>query len=256
MQIASWNVNSVRARLNRLLPWLDQHQPEIVCLQETKVVDELFPREPIADLGYNIETFGQKTYNGVALLSREPIEAVVRGFPDDGEDAQRRLIGGVIGDFVVLNLYVPNGSAISSDKYRFKLDWLAQLRQLLDTGYDVTEKLVITGDFNITFDDRDVHDPELWRDKIHCSAPEREAPAMLMDFGLHDALRAHHSEAGIHTWWDHRGGAFHRGFGLRIDHFLMTEAALQCCTAVTVDRDSRKGKQPSDHAPVIAEFGG
>jgi exodeoxyribonuclease-3 len=254
MQIATWNVNSVRARLPRLVPWLEEHQPDVLCLQETKVVDELFPREYLEDQGYNVEVFGQKTYNGVAILARHGIEAVVRGFPDDAEDAQKRVIGCQVEDFLILNLYVPNGSAVGSDKYAFKLDWLQRLRRFLDEHYDPADQLVVTGDFNITFDDRDVHDPEAWRDKVHCSPAEREALAEVMAFGLHDALRKHTDEAGIYTWWDMRGGAFHKGEGLRIDHFLVSAPALGSCTAVTVDRDARKGKSPSDHAPVVATF--
>ena len=189
MRIATWNVNSVRARLNRLLPWLEEHQPDVLCLQETKVVDEQFPFEPIEDQGYECRVFGQKTYNGVAILSRVGSEDVVTGFPDDEDDAQKRVIGCQVGDVQILNLYVPNGSEVGSDKYRFKLDWLARLRAFLDERYDANEKLVVTGDFNITFDDRDVHDPELWHEKILCSTPEREALAEVMAFGLSDALR-------------------------------------------------------------------
>lgn len=254
MQIATWNVNSVRARLPRLVPWLEEHQPDVLCLQETKVVDELFPHEYLEDQGYNVEVFGQKSYNGVAILARHGIEAVVRGFPDDDDDAQKRVIGCQVEDFLILNLYVPNGSAVGSDKFAFKLDWLQRLRRFLDEHYDPADKLVVTGDFNITFDDRDVYDPEEWREKVHCSTTEREALAQVMEFGLHDALRKHTEEAGIYTWWDMRGGAFPKGQGLRIDHFLVSPPALECCSSVTVDREARKGKSPSDHAPVIATF--
>ena len=254
MRIATWNVNSVRARLNRLLPWLEEHQPDVLCLQETKVVDEQFPFEPIEDQGYECRVFGQKTYNGVAILSRVGSEDVVTGFPDDEDDAQKRVIGCQVGDVQILNLYVPNGSEVGSDKYRFKLDWLARLRAFLDERYDANEKLVVTGDFNITFDDRDVHDPELWHEKILCSTPEREALAEVMAFGLSDALRHFTDEAGIYTWWDMRQLAFPKNHGLRIDHFLVTKPALEAATGVTVDREARKGKQPSDHAPVILEL--
>ncbi|MDA1221644.1 MAG: exodeoxyribonuclease III [Planctomycetota bacterium] len=255
MRIVTWNVNSVRARLPRLLPWIEENTPDVLCLQETKVVDDLFPCEPLEDLGYNVAVHGQKTYNGVAILSRHGIEAVVKGFPDDGEDAQARVIGCAVEDVLVLNLYVPNGSSVGSDKYDYKLDWLRRLRAFLDATYDPSEKIVVCGDFNITFDDRDVHDPEKWHEKILCSTPERDALRNVMDFGLSDALRKHHDEAGIYTWWDMRGGSFPRDFGLRIDHFLMSGAALDACTAVEVDREARKGKGPSDHAPVIATLG-
>ncbi|MEY2983089.1 MAG: hypothetical protein RL562_3316, partial [Planctomycetota bacterium] len=241
MRIVTWNVNSVRARLPRLLPWLEENAPDVLCLQETKVIDDLFPYEPLEDLGYNVVVHGQKTYNGVAILARHGIEAVVRGFPDDEEGAQARVIGCAVEDVLVLNLYVPNGSSVGSDKYAYKLDWLGRLRAFLDATYDPSEKIVVCGDFNITFDDRDVHDPEKWHEKILCSTPEREALRHVMDFGLTDALRKHHDEAGIYTWWDMRGGSFPRDHGLRIDHFLMSEAALAACTAVDVDREARKG---------------
>jgi exodeoxyribonuclease-3 len=256
MRIVTWNVNSVRARLPRLLPWLEENAPDVLCLQETKVIDDLFPYEPLEDLGYNVVVHGQKTYNGVAILARHGIEAVVRGFPDDEEGAQARVIGCAVEDVLVLNLYVPNGSSVGSDKYAYKLDWLGRLRAFLDATYDPAEKIVVCGDFNITFDDRDVHDPEKWHEKILCSTPEREALRHVMDFGLTDALRKHHDEAGIYTWWDMRGGSFPRDHGLRIDHFLMSEAALAACTAVDVDREARKGQGPSDHAPVLATLDG
>ncbi|MGA0868668.1 MAG: exodeoxyribonuclease III [Planctomycetota bacterium] len=256
MRIVTWNVNSVRARLPRLLPWLEENAPDVLCLQETKVIDDLFPYEPLEDLGYNVVVHGQKTYNGVAILARHGIEAVVRGFPDDEEGAQARVIGCAVEDVLVLNLYVPNGSSVGSDKYAYKLDWLGRLRAFLDATYDPSEKIVVCGDFNITFDDRDVHDPEKWHEKILCSTPEREALRHVMDFGLTDALRKHHDEAGIYTWWDMRGGSFPRDHGLRIDHFLMSEAALAACTAVDVDREARKGQGPSDHAPVLATLDG
>lgn len=254
MNIVSWNVNSVRARLSRLVPWLEERRPDVVCLQETKVVDELFPFEPLEDLGYNVVVHGQKSYNGVAILARHGIEAVVRGMPDDAEDAQRRVIGCSVGDVMILDLYVPNGEAVGTAKYEFKLEWLRRLRAFLDEHYDPHEKLVVCGDFNITFDDRDVHDPASWHEKILCSTPERDALRHVMDFGLHDALRKHHAEPGIYTWWDMRTGAFRRNTGLRIDHFLVSQPALDACVEVSVDRDARDGKGPSDHAPVIATF--
>jgi len=252
MRIATWNVNSVRARLPRLLDWLQTASPDVVCLQETKCVDEQFPREPIEDLGYQIELFGQKTYNGVAILSKRRMENVIRGFPDDDEDAQKRVIGATIDDVMLLNLYVVNGKEVGSDKYDYKLDWLKRLSEMVDETYDMTEKVVLTGDFNITFDDRDIHDPDAWRDKILCSDPERDALAQVMSHGLRDAFRKFEEGAGHYTWWDFRTRGFQRGQGLRIDHFLMSPPALEACTAVEVDLEARGGEKPSDHAPVIA----
>lgn len=254
MRIATFNVNSVRARLPRLLPWLQLHKPDILCLQETKVVDEQFPREPLEDEGYNLLVHGQKTYNGVAILATRRMEAVVKGFPDDHEDADRRVIGCTIGDLMVLNLYVPNGQEVGAPKFHYKLDWMKRLRRFLDSHYNPREKLVVTGDFNITFDDRDVYDPEGLRESIHCSTPEREALAHITDFGLVDALRRFHEEPGIYTWWHHRAAAFQRNRGLRIDHFLLTAPAMEACTAVTVDRNERVGPGASDHAPVLLDL--
>ena len=258
MRIATWNVNSIRARLPRVLHWLETTRPDVVCLQETKCLDEQFPREPIEDLGYSIETFGQKTYNGVAILSLAGMEDVVRGFPDDEEDAQRRVIGATIGDVMVLNLYVVNGEQVGSPKYDFKLDWLARLNAFvaehypLGGGGDVAEKIVLCGDFNITFDDRDMTDPEAKRGKVFCSEPERTALAQLCDLGLTDAYRHFHEEAGKFTWWDFRTRGFQRDDGLRIDHFLMSDAALAVCSDVEIEKRVRGGEKPSDHAPVTA----
>ena len=252
MQIATWNVNSVRARLPLVLGWLEKRQPEVVCLQETKVVDEKFPREPFEELGYSIEVFGQKTYNGVAILAKGRMEDVVRGFPCDDDEAQKRVIGVTIGDLMVLNLYVVNGKEVGSDKYAFKLDWLARLQSFVEERYDMGEKVILTGDFNITFDDRDVHDPEAWHEKILCSTPEREALARITELGLADAFRNFEDDSGHYTWWDFRTRGFQRGLGLRIDHFLMSPPALAACKGVEIDLEARAAEKPSDHAPVVA----
>ena len=254
MNIATWNVNSIRARLDKVTSWLKEKRPDVLCLQETKVTDDLFPREPLEDEGYNIEVFGQKAYNGVAILSKHPVEDVFRGLPGDEGETERRVIGCIVKDFMILNLYVPNGQDLGTEKYKFKLNWLQRLRSLLDEKYDTSEKVVVTGDFNITFDDRDVFDPDAMREAIHCSTPEREALKNVMDFGLEDALRKHHEEAGIYTWWHYRAGAYFKGQGLRIDHFLVSPPALDTCTGVEVDGDERAKKGSSDHAPVVASF--
>jgi len=253
MKIVTWNVNSIRARLPRLLPWLEEVSPEVVCLQETKVVDELFPREPIEDLGYEIVTFGQKTYNGVAILSTRTIDDVQRGLGDERFDHEARVIGATIVDVMVLNLYVVNGKEVGCDKYEHKLAWLDRLAELVTERYDMGEKVVLTGDFNITFDDKDVYNPERWHERILCSTPEREVLTQLMETGLQDSLRTFHPDGGVYTWWDFRRRGFEQGNkGLRIDHLLMSPPALAVCTAVEVDRDMRAGPKPSDHAPVTA----
>ena len=257
MRIATWNVNSIRARLPRVLDWLQTRRPDVVCLQETKCVDEQFPRAEVEELGYSVEHYGQKTYNGVAILSRTPMCDVVRGFPDDGEDADARVLGATIGDVMVLNLYVVNGQEVGSAKYQYKLDWLHRLHEFIDERYPssggrLAQKLVVTGDFNITFDDRDVYDPEAWRGKVLCSEPERDALAEVMGLGLRDAYRKFDQEAGKYTWWDFRSRGFSRGAGLRIDHFLLSQEAYEACSCVEVDLEARRGEKPSDHAPVIA----
>jgi exodeoxyribonuclease-3 len=253
MRIATWNVNSVRARLPRVLPWLAEKKPDVVLLQETKCLDEAFPREPIEELGYNIETFGQKTYNGVAILAKSRITDVQRGLRDDVEDKEARVIGATVGDVMLLSVYVVNGQEVGAPAYEKKLEWLKRLRKLMWERYIMTEKVVMAGDFNVTFDDRDVYDPDGWREKILCSTHEREALMRVMDCGLKDAFRKHHEEGGVYTWWDFRTGAFKRNHGLRIDHFLMSPPALRACSAVEVDIEARSGTKPSDHAPVIAE---
>ncbi len=251
MRIATWNVNSIRARLPRVLPWLTEQRPDVVLLQETKCLDEAFPREPIEELGYNIETFGQKTYNGVAILSKSRITDVQRGMRDEVEDPEARVIGATIEDVMVISVYVVNGQEVGAPAYTKKLEWLKRLRRLMWDRYNMTEKVVMGGDFNVTFDDRDVYDPEGWREKILCSTLEREALLRVMDSGLKDAFRKHQEEGGHYTWWDFRTRAFQQGNGLRIDHFLVSPPAYRACTAVDIDVGARRGEKPSDHAPAI-----
>lgn len=252
MRIATWNVNSIRARLPRVLPWLAEKRPDVVLLQETKCLDEQFPREPIEELGYNIETFGQKTYNGVAILSKSRITDVQRGLRDDVEDGEARVIAATIEDVMVISVYVVNGQEVGAPAYTKKLGWLKRLCELLGGHYIMTEKVVMGGDFNVTFDDRDVYDPDAWREKILCSTLEREALGRVMECGLADAFRKLTVEGGHYTWWDFRTRGFQYGNGLRIDHFLMSPPALEACTSVEIDLDARRGEKPSDHAPVIA----
>ena len=251
MRIATWNVNSVRARLERLLPWLSEKRPDVVCLQETKCEDDKFPRDEIEELGYQIAHVGQKTYNGVAILSRVGLEDVRVGF--DGDLGEARAISAIVGgDTMVLNLYVINGQEVGAPRYHDKLAWLGKLTEHVRATFPMDERVVLCGDFNITFDDRDVYNPERWRERILCSTPEREALASLTECGLTDALRHLHDEGGIYTWWDFRTFGFKKGNGLRIDHFLMSPPALAACTEVEVDLEARGGKKPSDHAPVTA----
>lgn len=255
MQIATWNVNSIRARLERLLPWLETRSPDVVCLQETKCVEDAFPREPLEDLGYEIAVLGQKTYNGVAILSKRGLEDVRRGFGDERFDAEARVLGATVEDFMILDLYGINGVTVGSEHYARKLDWFGALREFVSMHYPMTEKVVLTGDFNVTIDDRDVYDPDAWRERILCSTPEREALEAVMEVGLRDGLRKFTDAGGVYTWWDYRTRGFERGNrGLRIDHFLLSAPAFEACTSVEVDLDARRGKRPSDHAPVVATF--
>ena len=251
LTLATWNVNSVRMRLPRLLAWLERRQPDVVCLQETKVEDPEFPAAELGGLGYRTLLNGQRAYNGVAILARAALQDPVRAL-DDAADPQRRVLGATVGGLRIVNLYAPNGGEVGSDKYAYKLDWYRRLRAFLDARADPRAPLVLCGDLNVAPEDRDVWDPVQWRDQTLCSEPERAAFHALTAWGLQDALRLHHPETGgLYTWWDYRAGAFHRGWGLRIDHILLTAPLAARCLAVEIDREARKGPKPSDHAPVL-----
>lgn len=254
MKIATWNINSISVRLSHVLDWVKTNSPEVLCLQETKCKDEKFPVAAFQELGYRAEVFGQATYNGVATLSRAEASEIQRGFLEDAEDAQRRLLAATINGVKVVNVYIPNGSEVGSDKYRFKLDWLAKLRKFLDENCDPGRPLVLCGDFNIAPEDRDVHDPKLWAGQILCSDAERAALQLIENWGLVDVFRQHHEDDGVFSWWDYRGGAFPKNHGLRIDHLWATEPLAEQCVAVWIDKVPRAMERPSDHAPVVAEF--
>ena len=254
LRIATWNVNSLRVRLETLAPWLTQDGPDVVCLQETKVTDDLFPIQALADLGYQVVFTGQKTYNGVALLSRLPIADVVLALPGAPLEDEKRFIAATIAGVRVINVYVPNGQAVGSPKFFYKLAWLQALQTFLATAYTSEDVVLVCGDFNVAPEDADVHDPMLWRGAIMCSEGERAAFHELCKLGLTDTLRLHHNEAGLFSWWDYRMLAFPKNRGLRIDVILASSALAKRCTAAGIDREMRKGKEPSDHAPVWAEF--
>ena len=253
MKIASWNVNSLRVRLPQVLQWVEGEKPDILGLQETKTIDEAFPTEEIEQAGYRVLFSGQKTYNGVAVLSREEATDPVTDLPGL-DDPQRRVLGATIGGVRFLNLYVPNGSEVGSDKYVYKLDWLEKLHAHIQAEMGEHERFVAVGDFNIAPEDRDVHDPEAWVGEVLCSELERQAFQRLLDAGLSDAFRLFEQEENTWSWWDYRGGAFRRNMGLRIDHILVSDALKQCCTGCRVDREPRTWERPSDHTPVLAEF--
>ncbi len=253
LTVATWNINSIRVRLPRLVAWLERRKPTVVCLQETKVVDEDFPAGPLEALGYQCFARGQKTYNGVAILSLLPLTDLLRSLPDDLPGAESRFLAGQIGGVRILDIYAPNGQEVGSEKYSYKLDWYRRLRGFLD-GIPSQEQVLLCGDFNVAPEDRDVWDPEQWRGQILFSEPEKAALREIVGWGFIDALRAHHPEGGLYTWWDYRAGAFHRGWGMRIDHILVSAPLARRCVSVEIDREERKGEKPSDHAPVIATF--
>ena len=252
MKLATWNINSIRARTERLLTWIGAERPDILCLQETKVEDAGFPIEALKKAGYEVATHGQRSYNGVAIASRSPITDVTRGFGDGEPDDEARLISARVGELRVVCIYVPNGQDLESDKFPYKLAWYKRLRAYLDRTASTSEQLVVCGDTNVTADDRDVWSPEAWAGKIHCSPTEREALANVIGFGLVDLFRKHHPDGGVYSWWDYRGVSFFKNQGLRIDHILATPPVAERCTSCVIDRNARKGQDASDHAPVIA----
>jgi len=255
MKIASWNVNSLKVRLLHLRDWLASEQADVVALQETKTEDAKFPCEEIAALGYRCVFSGQKTYNGVALLAREEPRDIVTDIPGL-DDPQRRILVATIGDVRVANLYVVNGQEVGSEKYKYKLAWLAKVRAFLAAELQQHPRLVVLGDFNIAPDDRDVHDPAAWHEQILCSTPERAALKSILDLGLHDSFRLFETNGGHYSWWDYRQGAFRRNLGLRIDLILASDALRARCTASKIDRLPRMWERASDHTPVILELAG
>jgi exodeoxyribonuclease-3 len=260
MKIATWNVNSVRSRLEHVVNWLTANPVDVLCLQETKVVDDKFPREPLAELGYHLSVFGQPSYNGVAILSRKPLSDVSRGFEaivgEDGAefDAQKRVITGIIGDLRVVNLYVPNGSSLGSDKYQYKLKWLDRLHNYLKALLQEPNHLLVCGDFNIALEDIDIHDPTGREKEVMATDAERQALRVILDLGLADVFRKFQPEGGNFSWWDYRAGSFRRNAGWRIDHIYLTPEVYEKATACTIDTTPRKLEKPSDHTPVIVEL--
>lgn len=254
LKIASWNVNSIRAREDRLVHWLERHAPDVLCLQELKVADEGFPHERLRAAGYRAAVHGQKTYNGVAILSRGEPEDVARGFGDAFEDGQARLISARVAGIPVVTVYVPNGGEVGSDKWLYKLEWMGRLRAFLSRRFRPDEPLVLCGDFNVAPEPRDVADPAGWEASVLFHPEARRALQEVCAFGLVDTLRLHHAEPGLYSWWDYRMLAFPKNQGLRIDHIFVTEPLVRRCSAASIDRNERKGKQPSDHAPVLAEL--
>ncbi len=254
MKIASWNVNSLRVRQAHVEDWLRTHQPDVLGLQEIKLVTEAFPYEALEAVGYQAVAHGQKTYNGVALLSREAGESISLDIPDFS-DEQRRVIAGTFDGVRVINVYVPNGQSVESDKYQYKLNWLRALHDYVQSELASHPRLLIMGDFNIAPADEDVHDPEGWRDKVLCSGPEREQLENLLELGLVDSFRLFDQPERSYSWWDYRNLAFRRKHGLRIDLLLASKPLADQCTEAGIDIEPRRLERPSDHAPVFAIFG-
>lgn len=253
MKLATWNVNSLKVRLPHLLDWLGRREPDIVCLQELKLEDVKFPRAPIEAAGYQCAISGQKTYNGVAILSRAPLADIQSGIPGF-DDPQKRVVSATAEGTRVVCAYVPNGQSVGSEKYEYKLKWLAAFECWLREELSHHPRLVVLGDYNVAPEDRDVHDPKAWAGQVLCSEPEREAFRKLIGLGLADGFRLFEQPEKSFTWWDYRMNGFRRNLGLRIDHILLSPELAARCAGCAIDLEPRKLERPSDHAPVVAEL--
>lgn len=252
-KLASWNVNSLKVRFDQVLQWLESSQVDVLAMQETKLSDENFPVSLFTDKGYQVVFSGQKTYNGVAIVSRHPITEMVTDIPEL-EDPQRRILAVTIKGLRVINLYVPNGGELSSDKYQYKLDWLKKVTLFIQHQLSIYPKVAVVGDFNIAPEDKDVHDPAEWEGSVLVSPAERQAFAKLLALGLHDSFRNFDQEEKAFSWWDYRAAAFRRNRGLRIDHVLLSHELNALCRVSKIDKEPRKADRPSDHAPVWVEL--
>ncbi len=257
MKLASWNVNSIRVRRERLLKWLEANRPDVLCLQELKVTETQFPMDALRAAGYDVAVFGQKGYNGVAVLSRTGLglEDVHLGLDDGVEDITARLVSARVGGLRVITVYVPNGQVVGSDKYAYKLEWLRRLRAYLERHHRTSEPLVLCGDFNVAPEPRDVQFPKQWEQSVLFHPDVRAALRQVADWGLTDTFRIHHQEGGFYSWWDYRMLSFPKNDGLRLDLVLATEPVARSCTEASIDRNERKGKLASDHVPVLATLG-
>jgi exodeoxyribonuclease-3 len=253
MKIATWNVNSMKVRLPHVVEWLQNHEPDVLVLQEIKQLTENFPTAALQEIGYHSIASGQKTYNGVAVISKSPATNPVTDFPDL-DDPQRRILASTVDGIRIVDLYIPNGSEVGSEKYEYKLNWLQSLRNFLEAEMQRHENVVVLGDFNIAPADADVYDPEKWGDAILCSPLERQALGKLFDLGLTDVFRKFEHPEGTFSWWDYRAAGFRRNAGLRIDLILTSDSMTERCKASYVDKEPRAWERPSDHAPVVAEF--
>jgi exodeoxyribonuclease-3 len=255
MKVATWNVNSIRARRQHVIDWLDARQPDVLCLQELKVATDDFPYDEVRECGYEAAVFGQKTYNGVAILSRAPLSDVIEGIADDEDDSQARLISARVDGVTVISAYFPNGGEVGSDKYDYKLRWMKRLRHALEQRFDTeTDHVALCGDYNVAPFDDDIGRPSEWRSSVLANDAVREALDDVASVGLEDVVRPFHPQGGVFSWWDYRGRGFERGNGLRIDHVYCTSKLAERTIGAVVDRQERGRKSPSDHAPVVVEF--
>lgn len=255
MQITTWNVNSIRAREERLLAWLTEASPDVVCLQETKVVDKDFPFDALMALGYHAATWGQKTYNGVAILSTSPLDDIELGMGDGVHDDQARLISATVHGIRIMSAYFPNGRTVEDEKYQYKQAWMDRLLAKLGSHDLARDRVVLAGDFNIAPEERDVNRLEEWTGSVLFNPEMSAYYRTFIELGLVDTFRVHHDDAGLYSWWDYRMLGFPKDNGLRIDHILASKALAPSCVSARIERDMRKGKKPSDHTVVWAEFG-
>lgn len=254
MKIATWNVNSINIRMPQLTAWLETAQPDVVCFQETKCVDENFPADALKAAGYESAFMGQKSYNGVAIISKFPITDVQRNFLDDDDDSPKRMIAGTVNGVRIVNTYIPNGTELGTDKFTFKLDWLLRLRRYFDTDCSSENDVLLCGDFNVAMEDLDVWSVPQWEGKLHFTIPERAAMYNVKQWGFVDLFRRLNGSAQEFSWWNYREGAWQRNRGLRIDYIWTSPSLAEKCTSCVIDKSPRSQEKPSDHAPVIAEF--
>ena len=250
MKLVTWNVNSLNVRAPQVLEWLQQEQPDVLCLQETKIQDHKFPYDALQEIGYNAVHLGQKTYNGVAIISRHPIEDVQFDIPNF-EDEQKRVVAATIEGIRIICVYIPNGQSVGSDKYQYKLNWLNALIAYIEKQLSIYPQLALLGDYNIAPEDRDVHDPTAWKDSVLVSEPERDAFKQLIQLGLHDSFRLFEQPEKLYSWWDYRMMAFRRNMGMRIDHILISTPLVKLAKVSWIDKAPRQLERPSDHTPVV-----
>lgn len=255
MKIATWNVNSIKSRLDHVLKWCELNRPDVLCLQETKSVDEKFPYRRLNAIGFpHIEHLGERAYNGVAIISKHPLSNVQRNLPDDKKGAQSRLLAATIGGLHVVNIYGPHGTSLGTDRYDLKLKWMERLRKYLDKTFEKDDDVILCGDFNVAPHEPDVWKVSVWRDKLHFTKAERDAIQNVKKWGLVDVFRQINGDVKEFSWWDQYFNAFERDRGLRIDHIWASAPLAERCTDCWIDKDPRSWEHPSDHAPVVAEF--